>query len=200
MALDNLVEDGADYRRNAAMMFDSDLLKSLLIAALAFFGVLGVMTRNSLLDHAIATRMEPRLRTTVYGPLYLLLFTASIAAVAAATWLGVSYAHRAPINWIGVAAVAVGFLAFATRRTLPADVMGSIEHLPVVRKTLAGWGRFMRFLKFEEDRLLSPRKPRPQQPAKTTAHPRARTRPKAKPKPKTVGTKASKETPANVES
>ena len=46
MALDNLVEDGVDYRRNASMMLDSDLLKSLLIAALAFCGVLGVMAQG----------------------------------------------------------------------------------------------------------------------------------------------------------
>ena len=84
MALDNLVEDGANYRRNGNMMFDSDLLKSMLIAALAFFGIMGVMARNSLLDHAIATRMEPRLRAMIYGPLYLVIFGASIAVVAAA--------------------------------------------------------------------------------------------------------------------
>ncbi|MFI4933983.1 MAG: hypothetical protein ACHP7N_05160 [Caulobacterales bacterium] len=160
MALDNLIEDGADYRRNASMMLDSDLLKSLLIAALAFFGVLGVMARNSLLDHAINTRMEERLRTTVYGPLYLVIFGASIGVVAAATWLGVAYAHRSPINWIGIAAVALGFLFYATRQTLPADIIGSIEHLAWVQRLLAAFRLFHRSLKFEEDRLVTPR-PRP---------------------------------------
>ena len=161
MALDNLIEDGADYRRSTSMMFDSDLLKSLLVAALAFCGVMGVMARNSLLDHAIATRMEPRLRTAVYGPLYLLLFTASLGMVAAATWLGVAYAHRTPINWIGISACAIGFLFYATRQTLPADIIGSIEHLPIVRRILIVGRLFLRSLKFEEDRLLSPRPPRP---------------------------------------
>jgi hypothetical protein len=161
MALDNLVEDGANYRRNANMLFDSDLLKSMLIAALAFFGVMGVMARNSLLDHAIATRMEPRLRAVVYGPLYLLIFGVSIAVVAGATWLGVSLLHRAPINWIGIYACVLGFLFYATRETLPADILGSIEHLSWVRWLRERLHRFEAFLKFEEDRLLAPRAPHP---------------------------------------
>jgi hypothetical protein len=157
MALDNLVEDGVNYRRNASMMFDSDLLKSILIAALAFLGVLGVMARNSLLDHAIATRMEPKLRTVVYGPLYLAIFGVSIAVVALATWLGVSLLHRAPINWIGIYACVLGFLFYATRQTLPADIIGSIEHLPWVQRAMAAHRRFRQTLKFEEDRLFKPR-------------------------------------------
>jgi len=165
MALDNLVEDGANYRRNAAMMFDSDLLKSILIAALAFFGIMGVMARNSLLDHAIATRMEPRLRAIIYGPLYLLIFGASIAVVAAATWFGVSLLHRAPINWIGIYACVLGFLFYATRETLPADILGSIEHLSWVRWLQNRAHRFGAFLKFEEDRLLAPRPPHVAEPA-----------------------------------
>jgi hypothetical protein len=175
MALDNLVEDGANYRRNANMMFDSDLLKSLLIAALAFCGVMGVMARNSLLDHAIATRMEPRLRAVVYGPLYLVIFGVSIAVVAAATWLGVSLLHRAPINWIGIYACVLGFLFYATRETLPADILGSIEHLSWVRWLLARLRSFRAFLKFEEDRLLAPRSSLAAQPADKPAEPPADT-------------------------
>jgi hypothetical protein len=187
MALDNLVEDGANYRRNGNMMFDSDLLKSMLIAALAFFGIMGVMARNSLLDHAIATRMEPRLRAIIYGPLYLVIFGASIAVVAAATWLGVSLLHRAPINWIGIYACVLGFLFYATRETLPADILGSIEHLPWVRWLQARLRRFGAFLKFEEDRLLSPRSPRAAEPADNPAEP-------------PTDTSNAKEAPAHVQS
>ncbi len=187
MALDNLVEDGANYRRNGNMMFDSDLLKSMLIAALAFFGIMGVMARNSLLDHAIATRMEPRLRAMIYGPLYLVIFGASIAVVAAATWLGVSLLHRAPINWIGIYACVLGFLFYATRETLPADILGSIEHLPWVRWLQARLRRFGAFLKFEEDRLLSPRTPRAAEPADNPAEP-------------PTDTSNAKEAPAHVQS
>jgi len=193
MALDNLIEDGANYRRSANMMFDSDLLKSLLIAVLAFFGVLGVMVRNNLLDHAVATRTEARLRTAVYAPLYLLLFGASIGAVVAATWLGVFYAHRSPINWIGIALCVLGFLFYATRQTLPADIIGSVEHLPWARRMMAAGNRFKRFLKFEEDRLFAPpRRPKPNA-SETSDKPKpAKTRP-AKPK-------RAKEAPANVQS
>jgi CHASE2 domain len=197
MALDNLIEDGANYRRSDGVMFDSDLLKSLLIAALAFFGVLGVMVRNSLLDHALATRMEPRLRTVVYAPLYLLLFGASLCAVVAATWLGVSYAHRAPINWIGIAACALAFLFYATRETLPRDILASIEHLPWARRLLAAGGRFRRFLKFEEDRLLAPRPSAPAPPAPAASAPSQT--PKAR-KTRPAKTKDAKEAPANVQS
>jgi hypothetical protein len=161
MAIDNLIEDGPNYRRAGAMVIDSDLLKSLLIAALAFCGVLGVMVRNTLLDHAIATRMEPKLRAVVYGPLYLAIFGASIGVVFVATWLGVAYAHRAPINWIGISAVVLGFLFYATRETLPADILGSIEHLPWVRRAIAAHRLFRQHLKFEEDRLVMRRAQRP---------------------------------------
>jgi hypothetical protein len=164
MALDNLIEDGADYRRNAAMLFDSDLLKSLLVAALAFCGVLGVMIRNNLLDRAVAKDSEARLKAKVYCPLYGLMFASSITVIIAATWVGVTYAHRAPINWIGISLCALGFLFYATRQTLPADIVGSIEHLPPVRRVLAIFRLARRWLKFEEDRLLIPRPPAPETP------------------------------------
>jgi hypothetical protein len=167
MALDNLVEDGVNYRRNANMMLDSDLLKSLLIAALAFCGVMGVMARNSLLDHAIATRMEPKLRTVVYGPLYLVIFGTSIGIVAVATWLGVSLLHSAPINWIGIYACVLGFLFYATRETLPADILGSIEHWRWVQRLRARLHLFQAFLKFEEDRLIKARPVPAAEPAST---------------------------------
>ncbi len=157
MALDNLIEYGDDYRRNAQAMFDSDLLKCLLVAALAFCGILAVMVRNSLLDHAVATRGETRLHPKVYAPLYLALFTASFGIVLFATWLGVTYAHRSPINWIGISACALGFLFYATRQILPADIGGSIEHIAFVRHFLAAGRLWRKAMKFEEDRLL--RKP-----------------------------------------
>jgi hypothetical protein len=169
MALDNLVEDGADYRRNGNMMLDSDLLKAVLIFALAFCGVMGVMARNSLLDHSINTRAEAKLRTRVYGPLYLAIFGISIGTVALVTWLGVSVLHRAPINWIGIYACVLGFLFYATRETLPADILGSIEHLPWVQRFLAAHRRVRQTLKFEEDRLFKPRAPRTSAPAEVPA-------------------------------
>jgi hypothetical protein len=142
------------------MLFDSDLLKSLLVAALGFCGVLGVMARNSLLDRAVAAGTEPRLRAAVYCPLYVTMFATSIGVVAVATWIGVTYAHRAPINWIGISACALGFLFYATRQTLPADIVGSFEHLPAVRKAVAVGRLTRRWLKFEEDRLMAPKPPR----------------------------------------
>ena len=159
MALDNLIEDGADYRRVSGDLFDSDLLKSLLVAAMAFCGVMGVMTRNALLDRARARGAEARLRARTYAPLYLLIFFFSLSMVAGATWLGVVYAHRSPINWIGITVVALGFLFYATRETLPADIVGSIEHLPWVNKGLVRMRAAGRALKFEEDRLWGRRPP-----------------------------------------
>ena len=161
MALDNLIEDGDDYRRNANAFLDSDLLKSVMIFALAFCGVLGVMARNSLLDRARVEGVEPRLRARVYGPLYLLLYSASIGVVLIATWLGVVYLHRSPINWIGLCGVAVGFLFYATRQTLPADIAGSIEKVRFARKIVRLRRRVISLLKFEEERLVGPRVARP---------------------------------------
>lgn len=171
MALDNLLEDGVDYRRNANLMMDSDLLKSLLIAALAFCGVLGVMARNSLLDRAALTHPEPKLHWLIYVPLYLLIFGASLTIVFIATWFGVSYAHQAPINWIGISACVLGFLFYATRQTLPADVLGSVEHLRWVQRCMAALRLFRQQLKFEEDRLLAHRAPRPSPPANAAPDP-----------------------------
>src|SRR5699024_3682148 len=81
MALDNLIEDGPDYRRNANAMLDSDFLKSLLVFCLAVCGVLAVMLRNSLLDSAIERGVDTRLRAAVYGLLYLVLLIASLGVV-----------------------------------------------------------------------------------------------------------------------
>lgn len=172
MALDNLIEDGADYRRNAAAMLDSDFMKSFLIFALAVCGVLGVMARNSLLDRAIEDGVEPRLRSAVYGPLYLLLFTASIGIVGVATWLGVTYAHRSPINWIGLSFVALGFLFYATRETLPEDLFGSLERFGLVRRFRALGRLWRRAMTFEGDRLIPP-KPAPTPPPDVAKEPSA---------------------------
>jgi hypothetical protein len=157
MALDNLVEDGINYRRNAAMFFDSDLLKAMLIAALAFCDVLAVMARNSLLDRALSKRAEQKLRAQVYGPLYAGLLFTSIGVIGLATWFGVFWLHRSPINWIGIGFCALGFLLFATRRTLPADISGSIEHFPLVRRIMGASQQLSSALKFEEDRLIKPK-------------------------------------------
>ncbi|MHB8529639.1 MAG: hypothetical protein ACYC8V_09045 [Caulobacteraceae bacterium] len=159
MALDNLIEDGPEYRRNAGAMLDSDLLKCLLLGALTFCGVLGVMARNSLIDHAVAAGREAKLHPKVYAPLYLGIFGISGALVLGATWLGVAVAHRSPINWIGISACALGFLFYATRQTLPADICGSLEHIAAVRRALAAARLLRRAMKFEEDRLL--RRPQP---------------------------------------
>ena len=97
----------------------------------------------------------------LYGPLYFRIFGASIGVVLLATWLGVVFAHRSPINWIGITACVLGFLFYATRETLPADILGSIEHLPL--GATGAWRRFdcfRRHLKFEEDRLLTPSRSR----------------------------------------
>lgn len=166
MALDNMIEQGANYRRNGEALLDSDLLESLLVAALAFCGVLGVMTRNNLLDKAQETGMEPRLRSAVYGPLYLVLFATSIGVVGFATWLGVTVANRSPINWIGITGVAMGFLFYATRQTLPADICGSLERSSLARRLLSLSRLCFNSLKFEEDRLL-PARPPPAAPAST---------------------------------
>jgi CHASE2 domain-containing sensor protein len=160
MALDNLIENGVDYRRNANAFLDSDLLKSLLIALLAFCGVLGVMLRNNLLDQASQDGMEPRLRAAIYGPLYLALFGVSIGLIGVATWFGVAYFNRSPINWIGLTTCALGFLFYATRQTLPADLCGSLERFALIRKTLKAHRLCSSALKFEEDRLLARRRAR----------------------------------------
>jgi hypothetical protein len=193
MALDNLIEDGVDYRRNANAMLDSDLLKGFLVFALAVCGVLGVMVRNSLLDAAIAEGVQPRLRAAVYAPLYTALFATSLGVVALATWLGVAYAHRSPINWIGLSGVVLAFLFYATRQTLPADLSGSFEKSRLVRRFIAWRRLYAQALRFEEDRLLRPKPP----PApKGPAAPPAETEPAAAP---AAIADTAEETPAHVQ-
>jgi hypothetical protein len=193
MALDNLIEDGVDYRRNANAMLDSDLLKGFLVFALAVCGVLGVMVRNSLLDEAVAEGVEPRLRAVVYAPLYTALFATSLGVVVLATWLGVAYAHRSPINWIGLSGVVLAFLFYATRQTLPADLSGSFEKSRLVRRFIAWRRLYAQALRFEEDRLLRPKPP----PApKGPAAPPAETEPAAAP---AAIADTAEETPAHVQ-
>jgi hypothetical protein len=160
MALDNLIESGRDYRRNpdlSSTLWTSDLLKSVLIFAMAFCGVIGVMIRNSLYDRAVASGVPPRLRSHIYGPLYLGLFLACLGVIFAATTLGVAWGHRQPINWIGIGFVAIGFLCYAVRETLPGDICGSLDDFPLARRVLHLCGQCNEYLKFEEERLLHPR-------------------------------------------
>ncbi len=183
MALDNLIEDGADYRRNANMFLDSDLFKSLLIFALAFLNVLAVMARNSLLDHARTKRQEEKLRAHIWAPLYAALLLTSVGVVGLATWVGVYFLHRSPINWIGIGFCAIGFLFYATRETLPADFVGSVEHIPLVRSMLKAAARAREALKFEEDRLVKPK-------AANAAHDAQHASPKSKSSQKKSPSKA----------
>ncbi|HEY1426607.1 MAG TPA: CHASE2 domain-containing protein [Caulobacteraceae bacterium] len=191
MAIDNLIEDGANYRRSSSQLIDSDLFKSLLIAGMAFCGVMGVMARNSLLDRAVETRAEAKLRARVYGPLYFGIFGASVGVVIAATLFGVRVLHRAPINWIGITAVVLGFLFYATRETLPADILGSVEHLRWVKRSMAAIRLFRQHLKFEEDRLVTRRTQRSATPAEG-AEP-------AQPAPPAARNESPKEAPAHVQ-
>lgn len=153
MALDNLIELGPRYRRNASAFVDSDLLKSLLIFALAVTGVLAVMWRNSLYDRL---PQGERLRFRFYAPLYLTLFAVSAGAVLLITWLGVAFSNASPINWIGLTTVVVGFLLFATHDAITDDIRGSLERFPIPRKIMKGLRAFFDFLKFEDTRLLKP--------------------------------------------
>ena len=176
MALDNLIEDGADYRRNANLMVDSDFLKSLLIFALAFCGVIGVMARYTRLDRAVGEGGGPRLR---FGGLCAAVPAdvrhLALGVIGFATWLGVAFAHRSPINWIGLSTVALGFMFYATRQTLPADISGSIERFPIVRRALAYIRLCARAMKFEEDRLVA-HHVRPPPPRHRRLPPKPRTR------------------------
>jgi hypothetical protein len=83
-----------------------------------------------------------------------------------ATWFGVVYNHRSPVNWIGMSTVTLAFLFYATRNTLPADVLGSIGHLTWVRRLMRVSRRWRSALKFEEERLVKPR-PAPSAPKET---------------------------------
>ena len=78
-----------------------------------------------------------------------------------ATVLGVEFGKRAPINWIGIGFVSLGFLCYAVRETLPADICGSLEEQPLARKLLRLMGQCNQFLKFEEERLLPAACPSP---------------------------------------
>ena len=153
MALDNLIEFGPNYRRNATAFVDSDFLKSVLIFALAVAGVLAVMWRNSLYD---SLPKGERLKFRFYAPLYLTMFAVSAGAVLLVTWIGVTVGRASPINWIGLTTVVVGFLLFATHDAITDDIRGSLERFAIPRKTLNAIRGFFDFLKFDDDRLLKP--------------------------------------------
>ena len=144
MALDNLIEDGADYRRNAnddarlRPAEEPDDLRPGLLRRPRRDGAqqpAGPRGRRRGWSRGCARGLWPAL-------------PAAVRRLDRRRWCwrpgsGVAYAHRSPINWIGIAAcVAGGFLFYATRQTLPADILGSIEHLPWVRRVLAACGRF----------------------------------------------------------
>jgi hypothetical protein len=134
------------------------------------------------------------LRSRVYGPLYLSLFVACVGVIAMATVMGVQFGRRAPINWIGIGFVSLGFLCYAVRETLPADLCGSLEEHPLARKLLRLLGQCNDFLKFEEERLLPPK------PGNTASKPAAEPAPAASqpPEPAVAAPVPSKE-PVHVQ-
>lgn len=155
MALDNLIEFGRDYRRNVNFtLFDSDLLKTIMIFGLTFFGSLLLMYRNCLVD-ATASHEPPGLRFRHYGPCYAVLFLGSIGLVAMVTWMGVELQHGTPINWIGVGFVVIGFLISATFETLPSDVAGSLRRFHLTRRLAPVMEHAFNLFDLKEERLLN---------------------------------------------
>lgn len=173
MALDNLVEFGRDYRRNVNFtLFDSDLLKTLLIFGLTFFGALLLMYRNCLVD-STASHEPPGLRFRHYAPCYAVLFLGSIGLMAMVTWMGVELQHGTPINWIGVGAVVIGFLISATFETLPSDVAGSLKRFHLTRRLAPVLEKSFNLFDLKEERLLRPASASPSVDNQTTAPPPA---------------------------
>ena len=121
MALDNLIEDGAELsaqREHDVRLRPSEEpadRRSGVLRRARRDGAqqpLGPRGRNA--DGAAAARRG------LCAALSAASSAPRSASVVAATWLGVSYAHRSPINWIGITACVLGFLFYATRETLPA--------------------------------------------------------------------------------
>lgn len=148
MALDNLLEMGAGYRRVDSSWFSvDDAFVTLLTFVLLLAVILAVMARNSLLEDI---RPEWKDRRPIWA--LALYYLALVALVGGLTFLialvGFEWWNRAVINWLGIAALAIGVLAMAGRLTLITDVGGPLGWID-------GWSRRLEF----QDRTLS-RKPR----------------------------------------
>lgn len=163
MALDNLLEMGADYRRvDSAWLSVDDIFVSILTFVLLLAVILAVMARNSVMED-IRPEWKERRPIWALAAYYLALIVLVAGLTFLVALLGSSWWNRAVINWMGVAALAVGVLAMAGRLTLITDVGGPLGWID-------GWTRRLEF----QDRSLSkraapaaPTEPEPPEPAPT---------------------------------
>lgn len=146
MALDNLLEMGVAYRRVDSSWFSvDDVFVTILTFVLLLAVILAVMARNSLLEDI---RPEWKQRRPLWA--LVLYYLALVVLVGGLTFLvalvGFQWWNQAVINWLGVAALAVGVLAMAGRLTLITDVGGPLGWID-------GWSKRLEF----QDRTLSTR-------------------------------------------
>ncbi len=190
MALDNLVEMGADYRRVDSSWFSvDDVFVTLLTFVLLLSVILAVMVRNSLLEDIRPEWKDRR-------PLWVLAlyYAALVLLVGGLTFLvalaGYQWWNRAVINWLGIAALAVGVLTMAGRITLITDVGGPL-----------GWvDGLTRRLEFQ-DRRLSRRtapEPEPEPDPEPSTPPRRRRGPASSSSRKPSGSPRPRRKPADA--
>lgn len=146
MALDNLLEMNADYRRVDSSWFSvDDVFVTILTFVLLLAVILAVMARNAILEDI---RPEWKDRRPLWA--LALYYIALMVLVGGLTFLvaliGFSWWNRAVINWLGIATLAIGVLAMAGRLTLITDVGGPLGWID-------GWAKRLEF----QDRSLSSR-------------------------------------------
>ena len=158
MALDNLVQFGADYRRiESTFLNTDDILKSLLTFVLLFTVIVAVMARNAILEEVFPDR-EGRLPVWATPIYYGLLAVLILGLTGLVTWLGAGVWQRAVVNWLGILSLTFSVLVMAARTTLLQDAGSSL------RWTTAIGDR----LKFEND-TLSRRRAAPADPVPAPA-------------------------------
>lgn len=136
MALDNLVEMGAGYRRVDSSWFSvDDVFVTILTFVLLLAVILAVMVRNSLLED-IRPEWKDRKPLWVLGLYYLVLVLLVGGLTFVIALLGFQWWNQAVINWLGIAALAVGVLTMAGRITLITDVGGPLGWVDNLTKRL----------------------------------------------------------------
>ncbi len=164
MALDNLVEFGADYRRNEPPFGVTELFKSFLEFTLVATIAWVVMHRNELLATKAKDHPEQRLTLRQYAPLYLWLLALSASAIMVATMVGLRLSHWAPINWIGVSVVVGTFFVIDAGEHLVKDLAGSLRSRPGGRKVVGLCEHVVEFFEYKHARLSDGGHPPPSPP------------------------------------
>ena len=166
MALDNLITSHSGYLQSPyqdtvlelfglGRIDENDLHETFTMFIVALIAIIGQFTLNRrLIERANSIQTGVRLKSRPsHWLLYLMTMATIVLVVVLAVWIQVSLIKAAPMNWIGMIALAWSFFFFLLRDEIGDDLSKLFRNTPqlkrVGRPALERIGKIMRYLDME---------------------------------------------------